>query len=555
MARIASGLARGGLLLAALAPTLSCSAATPVADQAPMMLGISTHFDQRWPLARLDQVKEIGAHTIRDDLPWGKGEPSRGHYVFDEGDSRYIKAACAKGLDVLLMVDPRNVNYDDQQTAHSPEAQKAFAVYLNKLIDFYGAHCVTAIEVGNEINADGLHLPKDIDGVQTYASLLATIHQVVKPVHPDVRILGGSTNVIGTGFLDALFKAGALPNMDGVVVHPYRDHPEGVEIELARVDAAMKRAGGHKPIWATEFGNQVDDPKAAATLLLRMFALMSAAGVDRAYWYVLLDEPIYRNMGMYDDGLRIKPAGEAGRVVTRLLSAQRGVRVDVGDRDAYVFRFGPKATVMWGAPRDIHFTGSPQFLDAEGKPLASFGQLSADPVIVTGDFQFTLGPRQVLADSLYQFGGAPWSYFARRNGGSMEPLTMIDWTWTSYYGGTSLRPLELKADTAIAAGDGNNPLSPTLRYTAPAAEDATVSACLGKSNKGAGMRIGVFHNGQPIHNSVLVDHETIDGPAVHLTKGDTLDFAFAPNGNQGNDALAYRIRLLPPGSKAAAICD
>jgi hypothetical protein len=95
---------------------------------------------------------------------------------------------------------------------------------------------------------------------------------------------------------------------------------------------------------------------------------------------------------------------------------------------------------------------------------------------------------------------------------------------------------------------------PSLRYTAPAAGDAVVSACLRKSAKGAGMRIGVFQNGKPIHNSVLIDHETIAGPTVHLAKGDTLDFAFAPNGNQGNDALAYRIRLLTPGSKAVLPC-
>ena len=555
MRRPLFGLLRGGVLLAASVPVLSCSAAAPP-PQKPLVLGVATHFDQRWPLTLLDKVAEVGVRSIRDDLPWGKGEPQPGHYVFDQGDSVFVRAACRKGVDVLLVVDPRNAAYDGGDTAHSAAAQAAFGKYINALVDFYGARCISAIEIGNEINSDGLHLPKGIDPIDTYAHLLAAVRDAVKPHHPDVAILGGSTNVIGTGFLEALFKAGALANMDGVVVHPYRDHPEGVDVELARVDAAMRRTGGHKPIWATEFGNQVDDARISASLLIRMLCMLSAAGVERAYWYALVDEPAYRNMGLYDSGSRIKPAGEAARAAVRYLSnGHRGVRVDAEDRNSFIFRFGPNTVVMWGTPRPVRFTGEAHFFDATGQSIPPIQRLSEEPVIVTGNFQYMLGRDEVIADSLYQFGGAPWSYFARRQNPPMQPLTMVDWTWTSYYGGPSLRPLELKSNSAIAAGNAGNPLDPTLRYTAPTESDALVSACLAKSKQGDGMRIGVFHNGKPIHSSVLVDHGAIDRLPVHLAKGDTLDFAFGPNGNAGGDALTYRIRLLTPGSKAVATCS
>ena len=75
------------------------------------------------------------------------------------------------------------------------------------------------------------------------------------------------------------------------------------------LDAAMRRTGGHKPIWATEFGNQVDDARISASLLIRMLCMLSAAGVERAYWYALVDEPAYRNMGLYDSGSRGFGAG------------------------------------------------------------------------------------------------------------------------------------------------------------------------------------------------------------------------------------------------------
>ena len=64
----------------------------------PMVLGISTHFDQGVSPDRLDLVAALGARTIRDDLSWGKGEPQPGRYAFDQGDSRYNRIACQRGI-------------------------------------------------------------------------------------------------------------------------------------------------------------------------------------------------------------------------------------------------------------------------------------------------------------------------------------------------------------------------------------------------------------------------------------------------------------------------
>lgn len=541
-------------LLMPVAAGLTGSAAAPPRPpvRAPMVLGIATHFDQGWPVARLDQVRALGAAAIRDDFPWSKGEPAPGRYVFDGPDAQFVRAACARGIDVLLMVTPANPAYDGGKTAHSPGAQAAYARFVAALLDHAGPRCVRAVEIGNEINADGLDLPPGVDPAAAYAGLLAASWAAVKPRYPGVAILGGSTNAIGTGLLASVFAKGGLAHMDGVVVHPYRDHPEGVEVELAGLNAAMRRAGGVKPVWATEFGREFADPRAAAGFMLRMACLLGAAGVERAYWYDLVDEPAYRNMGLYDPALRLKAAGRAARLIGRQLGQARPVRVDAGDATTFVFRFAPDRYVLWGAPRGVAFAPGARFLNAEGEAIPAPDRLSAEPIVALGAVRYRLLPNPVLADSLYQYSRAPWSYYARRANGEMVRLGIVDWTWTSYFGAPDLRPLEIRSDAAVAAGDGGNPLAAALRYTAPADQQALVSACFAKKRDGAGLTVAVLRQDKPLYRGLLEERGAIRSLPVRLRKGDALDFAFAPKGDAGGNGLQYRIRLLAPGTAPIA---
>lgn len=518
-----------------------------------MVMGVATHFDQGWPVSRLDEVADVGLKSIRDDLPWGKNELSPGVYDFSSPNAAYVRQACDRGMDILLMVEPRHAHHDGGLSAHSTEAQHAYARYLDAVLKRFGTRCIVAIEVGNELNGGGLHYPAGTDVAKSYTQLLKTVFEIVKPHHPSVKILGGSTNMIGTGYLEKLFAAGALRYMDGVVVHPYRDDPEGVDIELARLQAAMSRHGVAKPIWATEFGDEVDDPGQSPSLMLRTLSILSAAGVERAYWYALLDEPAYRHMGMFDPSGRMKPAGKASRAIVSLLLPARARRV-AEDGRTFLYDFGDGRFVLWGAPRPIRFNGKPKAFDALGAAIALPDQVSATPVILNGRFSYQLGPSPVLADSLYEFGRPPWSYFARRSDGRMEPLAMIDWDWTSYYGGPSLRPLEITYSSAISAGDGGNPIDAVVRYTAPTRAAVIVSSCLRKKAAGDGMTIVVRLNGREIYAKLLTEKLAMSLP-LELARGDVVDFAFGPNQQSGDDGLRYAIRLLRRGAPDVVACE
>lgn len=542
-----------------IAPWLAGAAAIGSAAAAPqerVVLGVSTHFDQGMPFALLDQVKAVHAPSIRDSVTWDKSEPKPGVYDFSELHVGYVRRACQAGSDVLLVIDPRSSVYDNGDTPHSPAAQKAFGTYLARLVDQFPKGCVAGIEVGNELNADaGMKLPAGMDRVTTYVALLRAVHAALRPSHPEVAIVGGSTNVIGTGFIESLAAAGALDVMDAVAIHPYRAFAEGVDVELERVTAAMARHGAVKPIWATEFGNYFTAPEQAPPLLVKMTMMLAAAGIPRSYWYALQDESYYPNMGLYDPQVRAKPAADAFRFTTDvLLAGGKPVRVDAGDRRTFVFALASGGHVLWGDPRPITVTGTKAARDAHGRPIAIPAMLSDDPIYLSADAHFTLGESPVRADSLSEFARAPWSYYAKVGAAAPVPLAMRDWQWTSFFGKPGLDPLTINTAWLSPAGDGAGPQRAIVRYTAPKAEEVELSACFTKKKAGDGVDVEVSSAGAMLYQGVVEERMVVPGLKVKLAAGQALDFAFGPNHTSGDDAVGYRIRLIQPGSGVVTAC-
>lgn len=538
---------------AALAAAAGQSTPTPGRG---MVLGVATHFDQGWPIGLLAQVRAVGAQSIRDDVPWAKGEPRPGVYDFSEARLGFARRACANGSDVLIVVDPRHPAYDGGDTAHSPEAQRAFAVYLGKLIDQLPKGCIAGIEIGNEINGDkALKVPDGVDPIATYVAVLRAVRDAVHAAHPEVAIVGASTNVIGTGFIEKIAAAGGLAQMDAVAVHPYRNVADAVDLELERLHAAMARHGTPKPVWATEFGNYFADPAAAPPLLVKMATMLAAAGVQRSYWYALTDESYFSNMGLFDAQTRDKPAADAFRLVRgQLLGDRPPVRVDTGDRRSFVYRLASGGHVLWGDPRPLTVTGGKTVRDARGRAIAPPAQLSDDPIVLAPGTRFRLGASPVLADSLPEFGRAPWTYLAQPATGAAVPLEMRDWQWTSFYGKPGLDPLQVSAWSLAPTGDGAGATRVVLRYTAPLAIKAELSACFNAPAKGDSLDVQVLGNGRPLHAAVVTQQTRIQGVAVDLAAGQAMDVVVGPHQGGNHGAVGYRVRLVRPGAALTPAC-
>lgn len=535
-------------LLAACNQGASGATAATTADlvhSGPFVLGVQTHVGQNWPAAAIPLASSIGASLLRDGLSWPEAEKSPGRIVFPPQKLEALRQGCRAGRQLILTAQPRNPLYDGGLTANSLEGVAAFVAYLKALVAALPVGCVAALEIGNEINsARGLPVPDGGDPIEAYVGLMRTAYPELKRAAPAVAVLGGSTNAIGTGFLDKLFAKGLLDAVDGIAVHPYRGHAENLDWELRHLSAAMAARGRRVPIWATEFGDYFETPEQAAPALVKLTALLSASGVERATWYALLQQKWFRNMGLYGEGSTLLPAGRAYAFAQRELIRQGRAERIAGDGLTYLFRFGRDRWVAWGAPRELIRDGKSQYFDAQGQGLSGPLSLGANPIVVIGA-QPRFGPSAVVADSMFGFGSAPWSYFGRTAGGRLVPLAPLDGQFATSLGDRTLRPLTVSDVSGAAAGTAASPTSVVIRYTVPSNQTLRVQVCLTANTKGDGVSLAVTAAGKPVASRLVTGAATVLSDPIAVGAGDPIDLAIGPAGSSGRgNIFRYRIRLI-----------
>lgn len=536
----------------------TAEAATIPAPATGFQFGVQTHFSQGWQPSWLALTSQIGTRVIRDTVNWASVEKTPGTYVFTGTAIDTLAGFCATGGKLSLTIVPRNALYDDGKMVYSTAGQAAFATYLRKLLDRFGG-CVTALEIGNEINGNNaLDYPAGYDQSQTYVATLRAMYQPLKTAHPEVSILGGSTNTIGTGFLDKMFAAGMLDVVDGVAVHPYRPEAEGIDLEITHLNDVMRRYGTPKPVWATEYSYGVPDPRLASASLVKSVLLLYASGVTHANWYALVEQSGFPYMGLFASNT-IKPVGVAYRaVVDHILPFGAPVRVNLGTRPIYLYKIGADRYVVWGGGGTIAFTGTTTLRDMYGAviPGGAGGAITIrpEPVIVSGATGYTLGEDSVIADTLLQYGVAPWTYLRRNGAGKNTALDLFDNKFTSYFGDIWSQPLRINTTSAAPSGDGAAPMRAVIRYTAPKAMQVDLNACFMKAVAGDGVDYRIERNGVALATGVLIDKIMITALPVNVAAGDRIEISFGPNKTYGNDLLSYHATLNKRGAVAPALC-
>jgi len=530
-------------------PVSNAVAATPPAVQMPpMILGVQTHFSQGWPASALVQAQQVSTPMLRDSLPWAEGEKTRGSYSLNGPAARNLAAACTAGERLLLTVVPANPLYDSGQWVSSPAGNAAFADYLAALADRFGP-CLAAIEVGNELNGTGtMAYPAGADKASAY---VRTIKAVRARIGWRTAILGGSSNMIATGFLKTLFFSGLLGPVDGVVVHPYRTRAEGLDVELAGLNAAMDAAGRRVPIWASEFSVDTADQPLAASELIKQATMLAAAGAAQASWYALLDQRWFPNMGLYA-GSAPKPQASAFQVMQQLLALGRPQRLDLGDPLLFAYRFGADTTVVWGAPRAIAVDGG-TIRDATGgvQPAPA---VSERPLVITGTTAIRFGPSTWIADTLMGWGTPQWKYYARPKGDATYRLPLFDDQFTSYFGDRWYRPLRINASSAAPAGSGVAPIRAVWRHVATSAEAIDIGGCFAKGSAGDGVDITVMAGSKVLWRGVLTSRTQLPPLSADLAPGEWIDLIAGPNQTTGGDSFNYRMVLFQRGAGEPVDC-
>jgi hypothetical protein len=543
------------------------------------VLGVMTHFAQGWQPDLAGSVADAGVRSVRDELYWQEIEPVRGRYVFPERYERYMGALRRKGVSPLIELTFANRAYDGGMTPFTEGGFQGYARYGVALLRHYGAQ-VGAVELWNEYNGSFCTGPALADRAGTYSRMIRVAYRALKAERPGLLVAGGATAGVPLPYLEHVFAEGGLESMDAVSVHPYRydSAPEGIEDDIAGLQLLIRRysRGSPKPVWVTEVGwgtksasapgDLAIDENTQASFLVRSYALLLSAGVERIYWYLFRDYGAFATMGLVrDDGRHTpKAAYRAMRTMVAQVGGARFIRREATAPDFYsmVFRrdSGGEVRVIWSLlPRVIAVPPSSRAVDMTGTGLDSgvTFAVGSEPVFVEGPVEGLPPPDAhapaLLADSLRDFsdaqGSRGWSY-GMFVGGSADfvpapDFRSTDWKreWYARYPFLSLSDREQHPAESTAG-----PVAAVRRWTSVKGGRMRITALFRCGPKGDGVGVRVLIDGREAFSG------TIGGPrpasvrfdsVETLAPGGRVDFAVSPgaNGNANFDATEVSVTI------------
>ncbi len=502
--------------------------------------GVQTHFGQNWPHSWARMVEATPARHLRDSMAWSKAEQIRGEIRFDPEKLALMRKLCGHGVRFLLTAEPRNALYDSGNLVTSQQGRDAFVRYARALLDALPG-CVDALEIGNEINSPrSLPVRKGTDSAAAYSDVLKATYGPLKEAAPHVTIVCGSTHSVGTGFVDQLARHDALDHVDAVSVHPYRRHAENLDWELARLNRTLSQHGSDAAVWATEFGDNFDPPERAGPAMLKLVSMMGSHGIDRAYWYALTDQRWFPDMGLFTRDGEPKPGADAySFIVSDLLASGRPEAMSQ-DRLLKLYRFGHDKWVVWGTPRAIKASAGVKYFSASGREFDETPEVSLTPVVVHGP-RPQFGQSPVIADSLFQYGDAPWSYHARKASGELVDLAPLDSRFTTRMERKGLRPMFMSDTDGATFHRAGGTVAAILRYTHVASGTVEFIGCF-EPRAGDSVSLRVTSRGNELASLTIAAKERVVIGPVTLDRGDTIDFSLTPARRaEGPQVFHYRI--------------
>lgn len=549
-------------VICGLLPLVSCPfASAGDAVRKDERFGVMTHFAHGWDPALVANVAQSGVGGVRDEIYWREVEPQKGVFQFSERHDQMMAAFVRSGLEPLIVLSFENDHYDAGATPHSDEAIAAYARYGGQVVGRYSEQ-IKATEIWNEYNGAFVRGPAADDRAATYLRMLRAAHQEVKQVRPEVKVIGGATAGVPLPYWEKLLAGGALEFMDVLSVHPYRydDPPEGIETDIAELVTLVKKHnnGQSKPIWVTEIGwgtqaadnlgkHRIDE-RFQSQYLVRAYALLLSAGVERVFWYLFRD---YNEtpMGLVraDDTNSPKLAFNAMTTLTRQLRDGVFVARDDTAPEIYSLTFrrpsGEAVRVMWSIePRSVIVTGVTNVTDMLGQSLGAGGELhlSESPVFVEGDVRgLPVRTSTELANSRRGFGASQgdggWTYGLI--GGDSETFRLLPRfaadNWQTSWSG-ELPALSISAKEQHPSVHNDKPVSAVRRWQSERAGLVRVAGRFrGGKQGGDGVGVSIAVNGTvrsrtllggAAGNAIVESFDFVE----RVEAGTTIDFVVDP---------------------------
>jgi len=314
--------------------------------------GIQTHYGINWNKESIPLLKYAGTKNVRDSFYWSEIEVNKGQYTFNPKFTLPMQYFQAFNIEPFLTFAFSNKYYDEGKTPYTDEAHTAYASYVKAMLGKFGNQ-LKSVEIWNEFNLPyfGGNGPA-ASRADIYFNMLKKGYEAVKSIRPDLNVVGGATAGIPGDWLSEVFELGGLDHMDSLSVHPYRypETPEGLIDEINRLNQLVRDHHGGEtiPLWFSEIGWPTHlnptgvDENTQAAYLIRSYVLSIAAGVEKVFWYNLMDSGtdklnnehnfgIVHNTGDVLGSYTPKPAYVALATLTRELTGTDAISQDVTD--------------------------------------------------------------------------------------------------------------------------------------------------------------------------------------------------------------------------------
>lgn len=291
--------------------------------------GINTHFESNDYANTIDHAISVmnksGISMVRNSIGWSLYEKTEGVYEFPTAFKNVPAKLKKANIDLLYPLLYNNKLYTEGSVKEIPVGKTetdAFIAYMKDVMEKLGNKC-QYYELWNESNSNSEH------SGYIYADFIKEVYPAFKEANEDATLVGVSLNGnprYSGNYLKEVLENGGAGNMDAVSWHPYStmgtlqapkgtDKPETFLYEWFDVFKGLYAGVDLGDIWTTEqgwnvyFGNTEDE---VAANLVRSFAIEMGIGVEKYFWYDLIDDSITYPLGFDAPTLKERIEGRWG---------------------------------------------------------------------------------------------------------------------------------------------------------------------------------------------------------------------------------------------------
>ena len=301
----------------------------------PAGFGVNIHFTDPGP-GEMERFAEAGYRLVRMDFAWEAVERQAGRYDFGAYD-RLLGHLERAGARPIFILDYGNRLYDHGSAPQSDPARAAFA-------KFAARRCAALPRARRDLGDLERAQPRASSGSPrptrrpTPSSPCETA-RAVRAADPEAVILAPGSSGFPWEFLETVFAAGLLEQIDAVSVHPYRESAlrKRPRQDYGRLRALIARYASperrHLPIISSEWGYSTAEGAVSEagrpSILARQWLTNLAAGVNLSIFYDWRDDGDNPNdrehrFGTVRRNLEPKPSFLAAQ---KLIRALRGYDV------------------------------------------------------------------------------------------------------------------------------------------------------------------------------------------------------------------------------------